>query len=754
MKSVFFCIGVLMFQLALGQQMHIRLMTGDEPLRFATIKALGKTFVADSLGSVNVEFRHGMVLEITAAGFESKIQKLQEYQPELVISLMPDNEMDQVVVSGTLKAVKKSDSPVPVEIYTPVFLKKNPSPDLFGSLQLVNGVRPQLNCSVCNTGDIHINGLEGAYTAVLIDGMPLMSSLATVYGLFAIPPSIVERIEIIKGPASSLYGTEAIGGLINIITKTPAAAPDVFAELSLSSWKELNGDLAVKYRLSNKLTALGSMNIFNYTSPKDYNHDNFTDVTLQKRIAAFNRLDYKRKDAGKLASVALRYIYENRWGGELNWNKSFRGGDDVYGEHIETSRMEVAGVYDIPGKENLSLAYSAVHHLQHSAYGTTIFNARQSNAFTRLTWNKTFSGMEMLSGLSSSLQWYDDNTPATHDPSRDISNPDNVWIPGIFTQVEVSVKNKHHWLGGLRYDYDPRHGSILTPRMAYKLNLNKHDILRLNMGTGFRVVNIFTEDHAALTGAREVVIHGNIRPEKSLNFNLNYVKKLTMNSGWMNWDASIWYTRFSNKIAPDYSVQDKIIYQNLNGFALSKGISLNTDWAKGNRWKGSVGITVMDVILHKKNDRGVLEKQREMLSEKWTGTWTISYTLPALNITIDYTGNIYGPMRLPLVSELDPRPEESTVWSIQNIQFTWKSKRSWEIYGGIKNLLDFTPAKHVPFLIARAHDPFDKLIELDSEGIPLATPENPYALSFDTSYIYAPNQGMRGYVGVRMSLYK
>ena len=81
--------------------------------------------------------------------------------------------LDEVVVTGTLKEVSRLESPVPVEVYTPAFFKKNPTPNIYEALQNVNGVRPQLNCQVCNTGDIHINGLEGPYTMVLIDGMPM-----------------------------------------------------------------------------------------------------------------------------------------------------------------------------------------------------------------------------------------------------------------------------------------------------------------------------------------------------------------------------------------------------------------------------------------------------------------------------------------------------------------------------------------------------------------------------------------------------
>src|SRR5690606_12933343 len=126
---------------------------------------------------------------------------------QIRIVLQKDNRnLDEVVVSGTLREVSKLESPIPVEVYSAKFFRANPAPTIFESLQNINGVRPQVNCSVCNTGDIHINGLEGPYTMVLIDGMPIVSGLSTVYGLNGIPQALIERVEIVKGPASTLYG--------------------------------------------------------------------------------------------------------------------------------------------------------------------------------------------------------------------------------------------------------------------------------------------------------------------------------------------------------------------------------------------------------------------------------------------------------------------------------------------------------------------------------------------------------------------
>lgn len=128
-------------------------------------------------------------------------------------------DIDDVVITGTIKPISKSKSPVAVEIYSQKFFQKNPTPNVFEAIAMVNGVKPQLNCSVCNTGDIHINGLEGPYTMILIDGMPIVSSLSTVYGLSGIPNSLIDRIEVVKGPASSLYGSEAMGELSTLSQK-------------------------------------------------------------------------------------------------------------------------------------------------------------------------------------------------------------------------------------------------------------------------------------------------------------------------------------------------------------------------------------------------------------------------------------------------------------------------------------------------------------------------------------------------------
>jgi len=732
--------------------------TGD-PVPWASVRipALGNGTTADSTGRyVLMGVPAGnWDIEVTYVGYQPHTVRVRTGGTTAVIRDIVLNDeaaaLDEVVVSGTMKEVSKLESPVPVEVYTARFFKANPTPTVFDALQHINGVRPQLNCNICNTGDIHINGLEGPYTMVLIDGMPIVSGLSTVYGLSGIPQSLIDRVEVVKGPASTLYGSEAVGGLINIITKNPRTTPLLSVDAFATSWGEVSADAAGRFNIGRRAQSFFGASYYNYQRPTDHNGDNFTDVTLQHRISVFNKWNIDRPE-GRVFSFAARYVYEDRWGGEMQWTKQHRGGDDVYGESIYTSRWELFGTYQLPVPGHLMLQFSVNGHNQNSAYGNLPFLADQYIAFGQLIWNKPTGRHDLLAGLTYRYTYYDDNTPVTADPTDlNRNQPNHTRLPGLFLQDEISLGDQHKLLLGARYDYNSIHGSIVTPRVNYKWSsADKYSVLRLSFGNGYRVANVFTEDHSALTGAREVVFESELDPETSWNGNVNFVQKIPLGSGGMlGFDATAFYTYFNNKIIADYdSDPQKILFGNLDGHAISQGISLNVDLLLLNGLKLMAGATAMDVYSVEDGQR-----TQQLFTERFTGVWSAGYSFKRLGITVDYTGNLYGPMRLPLLSEADPRSPYSPWWSIQNIQVSKSFRNGVELYGGIKNLLNWTPNRGNPFIIARAHDPFDKLVEFDGNGKPLITPENPYGLTFDPSYVFGPNQGARGFVGVRYHFY-
>jgi len=719
-----------------------RVYSEGEPLNGASLRIKGTNLgtITNEKGYFSIKFskKKNNQLIISYTGHKSKQIEIDPKESDIgKIILELYESLDEIVISGTLKPVSKLKSPVAVEVYSQSFFKANPSPSIFESLESINGIRPQLNCNVCNTGDIHINGQEGSYTMVLIDGLPIVSGLSTVYGLSGIPQSLIERVEIVKGPASTLYGSEAIGGVINLITKLPENSSKLSIDSFVSDWGEINTDIGYKYSLSKKTTGLLGINYFNFSNPIDNNNDGFTDLTIQDRISIFNKFTY-----GDKLSFATRFVYEDRWGGQLKWEPKYRGGDTVYGENIYTTRFEAFGNYRF--NKNLSFQFSYNNHTHNSAYGTTIFNANQTIGFGQLIWNKSIKNNDLLFGLAYRYTYYDDDTTATFNEILNSNQEDIYHMPGLFIQDEIKINESNTLLLGIRFDHNSLHGNIFTPRINYKLsNYDQTSILRLSFGTGYRVAQVFTEDHAALTGARDVVFLNDLEPEKSWNTNLNYVKKVYLKEGAIiDFDISIFKTQFSNKIIPDYDTNpNKIIYDNLKGRSISQGVSLNINSLLENGIRFNLGATYIDSYI---KEDGV--KTVPYLTEKFQSVWKFEKKWNDKNLIFDLTGTTIGPLRLPTLSRLDPRPDYSSTFSIVNIQLTKILKNTFEIYGGVKNIFDFTPPKNS---IARSFDPFDKQVVFDNSGNAIQNENNPYALTFDPSYVFASNQGFRFFFGLR-----
>ena len=184
------------------------------PIPYANIKVKNTSIgiSSDVQGYFMLPISDGdFTIEVTAMGYHKFTRNVTIKKNETLelnpILIETSYAIDQVVVTGTLKESFVKVSPVKVEVITSSFLRKTPTNNIMEIIETVNGVQKQINCGVCGTSDIHINGMEGPYSLILIDGMPIMSSLSTVYGLNGIPTSLIKQIELIKGPSSTLYGT-------------------------------------------------------------------------------------------------------------------------------------------------------------------------------------------------------------------------------------------------------------------------------------------------------------------------------------------------------------------------------------------------------------------------------------------------------------------------------------------------------------------------------------------------------------------
>ena len=442
-----------------------------KPIPFAHVMNLtdSTSAVCDVRGNFKIKIvNQATVLKASSIGFESVELNISinNYTSDVTFVLKENNDiLKEMVISGTLRLIDKKESPIPIAVYKAQFLNSVPSPSLVQATNQITGLRPQFNCSVCNTGDIHINGMEGAYSMIVIDGMPIMGGLSTVYGLQGIPTSIIDQLEVIKGPASTVYGSEAMAGLINVVTKNIDCVPKLSLDFNISSWGELQTSIVYKLINKQRFKAFSSIDIFNYNNPIDNNDDGFTDLSLKNRYSIFNKFQFFNKNGDNPLNLTLRYLNEDRWGGQMNFTDQDRGQNTVYGESVLTNRVEASSFYQFSESKNLKWQNSFSFHHQRSWYGLVEYEAKQIIGFSQLTWHKSLGKKNnFLSGFAMRYNSYNDNTVAT-------LKADNWWLPGFFLQDNFKFSDNQQLLFGWRTDFHSKHGFINSPRINYQLNI-------------------------------------------------------------------------------------------------------------------------------------------------------------------------------------------------------------------------------------------------------------------------------------------
>jgi len=731
----------------------------DEHLPFANVylrnTITGTT--SDELGNYhlqNIQPGNYTIIASFVGHVSQKRQIVIKAGETLIVNfdLASSSALDEIVVTGTMKETYVSASPIKIDVITSKQLDTylpSAASSVIESVQLVNGVQEVVACGVCYTNSISVNGLPGSYTAILMDGTPIYGSLASVYGLNGIPNMIIDRFEVIKGPSSTLYGSEAVAGVINIITKNPENQPLFSADIMTSSHEEVFGNIALAPRLGKSNAYIGVN--FGYANHyADNNLDGFGDGVNSEHISIFSKLNFYRP-SDKLFSLAAKYYYEDRRNGVEAYvkdraYKTIRGSDQIYGESIYTNRLELFGSYALNTKANLKIDYSLSNHEQDSYYGDQFFEASQQIAFGNFLWNFNKTNHDVLVGISLRYDAYDDNTLATEkEIDGDIINdPNNQFVPGVFIQDEFGVSENVTLLGGIRLDHHQEHGLIYAPRLNLKVNTSEWTTFRFNFGTGFKVVNLFTEDHAFVTGQREVIIAEDLEPESSYNFSINYNQIYTGLGGSGSIDLEGFYTYFTNKIIPDYEVPGFIVYENSNGFASSMGLSMNINHNFIIPLNLNIGLNLLKSTETETDLAGTEITKDILFAPRWSGVITSSYQFKRQRITLAYTAQITGPMALPEVYDLDEsgapledsRPTTSIPFSLHQVQVTKMIKNNYSLYFGINNLFNF--------------------IQTESPLVGYNDPnyEPGFSPYFDTAYAYAPNHGIEFYLGFKWDLAK
>ena len=722
----------------------ILLNDDSSPLPYATvhIKNLQKAVYTDEKGIFEIKNiptgTHN--ISFSFIGYITKnlsftIKNTNEENDLGQISLISDATLlDEVVITGSMKPTYIKDSPVKTEVFSSEFLQEHTAPtSLAESVFLINGTQEVIGCGICYTNSISINGLPGANTAILLDGMPIYGNLASVYGLNSIPNSLIDRIEVIKGPSSTLYGSEATAGVINVITKNTKKADRIAWEVKGTQNNEAYANAYYTFTTPKVDVMLGG-NYSKLASFNDRNNDAFSDVVHLDQYGAFSKLSFHRKSK-KRFDLALKYYYEDRRNGIDDYLKNriyrqLRGNDSIYGESIYTHRLELLGSYELATTPHLRLDYSLSYHDQNSFYGADAFNANQKIAFANLIYNKALSKHDFLAGLTNRYQFYDDNTFATADDGAE-----KQYIPGIFIQDQFLLSDSWTLLAGTRLDHYGKHGFIVSPRLNVKKKLGDWTTLRFNTGTGFRVVNLFTEDHTILSGQTEVIFDEALKPERSYNATLNLNHLYTLGTAHGSIDLDLFYTYYTNQIIADYGTVGEVHYDNLDGYAISRGISINTTYKSKGAFSMTMAGTLLSAFEKNTNEEGQTEKSKIPFSGSWSLLNTIKYKFKKPKILLTLTTKVVGPVNLNIeIPDNEPaRPTTSEPYMVQTVQLSKQFSSKWQCYMGVENLLNYT----------QRFSPLYGTNGSESLG---------FSENFGTDYAYGPLEGRKLYLGIRFHL--
>ena len=488
-------------------------------------------------------------LTVSYIGFKDQKKQitLDENNPSLELNFSLDESSFHFddVVTGTKTFKRKTNSAVIVNVLSSKMLDDVQACNLSEGLKFQPGLRVETDCQTCNYTQLRMNGLAGGYSQILINGRPIFSPLTGLYGLEQLPTNMIERIEVIRGGGSSLYGSSAIGGTVNVITKLPKKSS---YEIN-SFYQNINGQtndivLSGNASLVNKKENAGISFFLNKRDRGlyDHNDDNFSEIPELENIAFGTNFFILPSEHQKL-EVSLSNLNEYRYGGEMVDKPAHL---TLQSEERNTDVWMGSIDYQINfNKENSSLiTYAAWQHTKRTHY-TGIFpdepteiEAHLENPPYGISNTKTIQGgFQLNHRLNNFLKGFNTFTLGTEyvlDDVFDEIDTYNYLIDqttknfGVFVQSDWEILPSINLLSGIRLD---KHNFIddlvFNPRVSLLYKHKYNTQIRLNYGTGFRAPQAFDTDlHIAFAGGgiSRISLSPNLQPEQSRSFSasINY----------------------------------------------------------------------------------------------------------------------------------------------------------------------------------------------------------------------------------------
>jgi outer membrane receptor for ferrienterochelin and colicins len=673
---------------------------------------------------------------ISAIGYktkELKVDMLANESTTILVKLEPDNiDIEQVVVSADRNSKSRRETPTIVNSINGKLFKRTQNVTLSEGLNFAPGLRMENNCQNCGFTQVRMNGLEGPYSQILINSRPVFSGLAGVYGLELIPANMIERVEVVRGGGSALYGSNAIAGTINLITKDP-----VSNNFSVSGSYAITGaGMGGKNADDNNLNFNGSfvsedyktgMSIFGFTRTKDAfdaNGDGFSELANIDNSTLGTRFFQRVGDRGKFTFDYFN-INESRRGGnkfELPAHES-----DIT-ESVAHKINSTAFSYDVFFRESDKLSiyiaaqgvdrdsyYGANQDL--SAYGNTVDLTYSSGIqyVRQLGWF-LFSPASIISGIELNGSNLEDKKLGYYDPQQE-AHYGNTLVADQSTATRAGFMQSEWRMGkavltaGIRFDNyrvsdktlecSDVSGNVLSPRISFMYNLAEHFQFRTGFARGFRAPQIFDEDlHIETSGSRKV-LHVNdptLKQESSNSFNTSFDYSNQLNNWQFQFLAEGFFTQLVNPFANDYGTPDDngtVVYTriNANDGAAVRGVNLELNASPSAKVQFQSGFTIQKSTFDKPQE---FNETQFFRSPNNYGYISLNYN-PTYLLTMAFTGNYTGSMLVPYFGPVLADPgagqlNKTNQFFDAGMKFSYQMKISdvvkMELNAGVKNIFN------------------------------------------------------------------
>ena len=657
-------------------------------------------------------------------------------------------QLEQVVVTGNRNETKKRHSATLVNVVNKQIFELVGASCLAEGLNFQPGVRVENNCQNCGFNQVRINGLDGHYSQILMNSKPVFSALAGVYGLEHIPATMIDRVEVMRGGGSALFGSSAIGGTINIITKDPATnsaeVSHTLTSIGLSGALD-NNTVANGSIVSNN----GRTGLFIYGQSRnrdeyDHNGDGFSEIgKIDSKTIGINsffnlsqnsklRAEYSgtnefRRGGDNLSVPPHQALIAEQTDHNINagnitydiWSKDYKNRYNIYAALRDTKRDSYYGSNQDPN------AYGSTHDL------VAVGGAQYIHSFDRL-W---FMPAELTGGIEYNYNYLNDVTIGyDHDVTQKVN------IYSAYLQNEWRSE-KWGFLIGARLD---KHSLIdhviVSPRANIRFNPSQKLNFRLSYSTGFRAPQAFDEDfHIAIVGGERVVtkLADDLKQESSNSVSFSADWYHNFNKVATNFMLELFYTDlkdvFTIRMLDEFDEKGNQVQERYNGDgATVMGMNLEGKAVLENDFQIQAGLTWQSSRYKKPEEWSenpdVAPSKRMFRTPDLYGYFTMQYT-PTRKLSLSLTGTYSGSMLVQHMessgAEIDTAVETPSFFDA-NFKIAYDFRlfqfAKLQLHAGVMNIFD------------SFQNDFDKGVERDS------------------GYMYGPMMPRSLYFGLKISL--